>query len=241
VDVREGRIVCRTGVAMTERLLRGAIGLVAVGVVLIVAWPLVLYACGLSVIPAGRLAARPAPVPDAAYAALWASLGGSGEPALDRTGPYDLAMVVLFSPPGDVLAGHGAAQRLSALAGRALLAGYEPRSGMFRWHIPFAAASIWVGRNWTAREAAAAVLRTMYFGHGLSGLDAAAMGYFGVPAEQLADEQIAVLVATTEAPNRLDPWCHAERNRAAVAQLSPGLPDTPPPGLLPAPAGACEK
>jgi len=53
-------------------------------------------------------------------------------------------------------------------------------------------------------------LNRVYFGGGLYGAEAAARGYFGVPAADLTAAQAAVLAGLLKSPNSLSPWTNAE-------------------------------
>ena len=53
-------------------------------------------------------------------------------------------------------------------------------------------------------------LNRVYFGGGLYGAEAAARGYFGVPAAELTASQAAVLAGLLKSPNSLSPWTNLE-------------------------------
>ena len=57
-------------------------------------------------------------------------------------------------------------------------------------------------------------LNRVYFGGGLYGAEAAARGYFGVPAAELSASQAAVLAGLLKSPNSLSPWTNVEASRA---------------------------
>ena len=62
-------------------------------------------------------------------------------------------------------------------------------------------------------------LNRVYFGGGLYGAEAAARGYFGVPASSLSAAQAAVLAGLLKSPNSLSPWTNpqeAKENRNNV-------------------------
>lgn len=56
-------------------------------------------------------------------------------------------------------------------------------------------------------------LNRVYFGGGLYGAEAAARGYFGVPASQLTAGQAAVLASLLKSPNSLSPWTNPEDSK----------------------------
>ncbi len=57
-------------------------------------------------------------------------------------------------------------------------------------------------------------LNRVYFGGGLYGAEAAARGYFGVPASKLTAAQAATLAGLLKSPNSLSPWNDPEASRA---------------------------
>ena len=62
-------------------------------------------------------------------------------------------------------------------------------------------------------------LNRVYFGGGLYGAEAAARGYFGVPAAELTASQAATLAGLLKSPNSLSPWANpagARENRDVV-------------------------
>lgn len=56
-------------------------------------------------------------------------------------------------------------------------------------------------------------LNRVYFGGGLYGAEAAARGYFGVPAAQMTAAQAAVLAGLLKSPNSLSPWTNPELSK----------------------------
>ena len=56
-------------------------------------------------------------------------------------------------------------------------------------------------------------LNRVYFGGGLYGAEAAARGYFGIPAAKLTAAQAAMLAGLLKSPNSLSPWNNAEAAR----------------------------
>jgi membrane carboxypeptidase/penicillin-binding protein len=58
-------------------------------------------------------------------------------------------------------------------------------------------------------------LNRVYFGSGLYGIEAAARGYFGVPAKDLSVGQCAALAGLLKNPNRLSPWNNLEGSKGA--------------------------
>ncbi len=58
-------------------------------------------------------------------------------------------------------------------------------------------------------------LNRVYFGSGLYGIEAAARGYFGVPARDLNVGQCAMLASLLKNPNRLSPWNNPDGARTS--------------------------
>jgi membrane peptidoglycan carboxypeptidase len=58
-------------------------------------------------------------------------------------------------------------------------------------------------------------LNRVYFGGGLYGAEAAARGYFGVPALDLTPGQSATLAGLLKSPNALSPWTNLEASKAS--------------------------
>lgn len=56
-----------------------------------------------------------------------------------------------------------------------------------------------------------AYMNRLDYGHGFAGPEAAALGYFGVPAKELSLAQAALLAVLPRAPTALDPYRHRER------------------------------
>ncbi|MBE2178919.1 MAG: transglycosylase domain-containing protein, partial [Chthoniobacterales bacterium] len=56
-------------------------------------------------------------------------------------------------------------------------------------------------------------LNRVYFGGGLYGAEAAARGYYGIPASEMSAAQAAVLAALLKSPNSLSPWTNIEASR----------------------------
>ena len=231
-----------------RRALRIALGLAALAGFTIAAAPLVLYWYGLSRIPGERFEVGAPSVPDAAVMLLWASLGGTEQPALTPETPYGFVWDIYVSSTGSELERAGAPQQLANLAARAILPrGTRLRGGMAVWHLARASAVVWATRHWSPTQAASAWLNQASFGHGIVGLQAAAAAYFGQPPEQLNRTQHAMLIATI-ASRKLDvfgktypdPWCSLDEIVAEMQKL--GLENRAAANAVriqSAPAGAC--
>jgi len=67
-----------------------------------------------------------------------------------------------------------------------------------------------IERNFSKEQIMTLYLNRVYFGSGLYGVEAAARGYFGVPAKDLSIGQCATLASLLKAPNQLSPWNNPE-------------------------------
>jgi membrane carboxypeptidase/penicillin-binding protein len=62
-------------------------------------------------------------------------------------------------------------------------------------------------------------LNRVYFGGGLYGVEAAARGYFGIPASQLSSAQAATLAGLLKSPNSLSPWTSPDQAQMSRNQV----------------------
>lgn len=72
-----------------------------------------------------------------------------------------------------------------------------------------------IERNFSKEQIMTLYLNRVYFGSGLYGIEAAARGYFGVPAKDLNVGQCAMLASLLKNPNRLSPWNNPEGAKAS--------------------------
>ena len=70
------------------------------------------------------------------------------------------------------------------------------------------ALSVKISTRYSKDEVLAAYLDSAYFGNGAYGADAAARGYFGVPAARLSLAQASLLAGLVQAPSAYDPVAH---------------------------------
>jgi len=219
-----------------KKALRIFVALLALAAACAATSPLVLYLLGLRLVPQDQLTLSIAPMPQKPIAVVWASLGGSGAPRIDCVNPYTFVWRLWSAAPAA-----SPEDQVAILGSRALL-GRAPRLSRAKWKLASASAYIWTTRHWTAEQAISTFLAQAYFGHGFTGLEAAARGYFGRAAVDLSSEQLAHLIVVTRAPSNLDPWCHGYRNRSAAREVIARLPADStlgPLNLLPPPANAC--
>jgi len=72
-----------------------------------------------------------------------------------------------------------------------------------------------IEKHFSKEQIMALYLNRVYFGSGLYGIEAAARGYFGVPAKDLTVGQCAMLAGLLKSPNNLSPWNNPEGARNA--------------------------
>ena len=61
--------------------------------------------------------------------------------------------------------------------------------------------SKWVSWKWTVNDCLNFLANNIYFGHGYTGLESAAEGYFQKAPGDLSIDKISMLIATTRGPN----------------------------------------
>ena len=76
------------------------------------------------------------------------------------------------------------------------------------------ALALQIEKNFSKEKIMEMYLNRVYFGGGLYGAEAAARGYFGVPAADLTAGQAAVLAGLLKSPNSLSPWTNLEAAKA---------------------------
>lgn len=81
------------------------------------------------------------------------------------------------------------------------------------------ALALQIEKNFSKEKIMEMYLNRVYFGGGLYGAEAAARGYFGIPAADLSASQAATLAGLLKSPNSLSPWTNldaARNNRDTV-------------------------
>jgi len=215
------------------------IGIALAGAALVLAAVPWLIVQALAVEP-DALEVRVEAVPDEARALYWVRIGGEGEPRL----PEDSSPRLLWRA-NEVAEAPDPPLRLAMTA----TIPQVPRraSGSKRlWRLRYAASIVWLSRHWTATEALTAVLERAHYGHGLIGLEAAALGYYGRKPAELTRAELASLVVTANRVVKLNPWCRRSENAEAVSRLLGRVEPTgetadPLARLRPVPHGACLK
>ena len=179
-------------------------------------------------------------VPEQARALFWSWIGGDGEPRLPGAPSALLAWRAWrVNEKGD------APDPSLRLAMSVALNQMPPRQGASRrsWNLRWAANTVWLSQHWTAEQALNAMLQQAGYGQRFTGLQAAALGYFGRQPAGLTRSELASLVVSA---NRvLSPWCRPEKNAAAVSKLLGSVESETAEPLdllvqtLPVPEGAC--
>ncbi len=65
--------------------------------------------------------------------------------------------------------------------------------------------AVWLEQNYSKDEILELYLNRVFFGHGATGIEAAAQTYFGKSARNLSLGEAAILAGTVQAPSRLNP------------------------------------
>lgn len=83
---------------------------------------------------------------------------------------------------------------------------YDLRERTYRRKMLEAMLALRIEDHFTKNELMEMYLNRVYFGSGFYGIEAAARGYFGKPAEQLDVSEAAMLAGLLRSPNNLSPW-----------------------------------
>jgi Transglycosylase len=193
------------------------IGLFIVGVVGAILFPFAIFIIGLAVAPPPPMPAQQ-PVPPLLAEAMWARANGGRATALTPISPISMAQfagcVALEdwkdTTPGDARRVAACRDYMPAIQGLEYLAGQQMRdAGLksgFREGLGRFSTTVWLSRSWTRENVLNTLAARADFGFGYHGVDAAARGYFGKPADRLALHE-AALIAGFTAENYIDPWC----------------------------------
>lgn len=178
---------------------------------------------------------RPAPAPHSPVVAraLWVGVGETGEIAFTRRGALGtvVGMAGVFWRASRIEGDHVDRFRPDPgwIAAQTCLkiqyVQVSPSAG--RYHLGNLSRTSWMSRNWTADEIVDCLAERLFFGKGLYGIEAAAQHYFSVSADELSEEQAALLGAIVQAPSRYDPERHPERaiaRRDVVLRLMRAIP-----------------
>lgn len=199
-------------------ILIGSIGLLLIGSFALVEG---VYRSGLN-----TAVALPAPpstdsLSDAVKSLAWLDFEGDGPIAVEPTGPLRYAMrIVSASRMGRNDRPTTGGLRIASFCARHVMIAQNPeglRQGDFS--LGMASIAIWLSRNWTADQIIACALNGGYYGHGFTGIEAAARGYFDMPAVDLSYDQAAVLIVVLRGPSRFDPICSPSTVRREAAAL----------------------
>jgi penicillin-binding protein 1A len=91
---------------------------------------------------------------------------------------------------------------------------FELKERTYRRKLLEMALALRIEENFPKEKIMEMYLNRVYFGGGLYGAEAAARGYFGVPAEDLTASQAATLAGLLKSPNSLSPWTNPEAAKA---------------------------
>jgi hypothetical protein len=178
----------------------------------------------------GAWVAGPRPVPEIRPApallkdALWARADGGQATELRPINPITIfqhvACTELASWDDDPQARdkrrRDCRKYLPALAGVEYLANLHLKDqhverASFRGGAGGMATTVWLSRSWTRENFLNTLAARADFGFGWRGVEAAAQGYFGKPADRLALHE-AALIAAFPAETYIDPWCWPGRS-----------------------------
>jgi len=195
----------------------------------------------------GTWVAGPRPVPETRpapallQAALWARADGGDATELRPINPITIVQHVACTELADWHDDPQARRRecrkyLPALAGVEYLStlhlqDQQIERASFRGGAGAMATTVWLSRSWTRENFLNTLAARADFGFGWRGVDAAANGYFGKPADRLALHEAAMIAAFT-AETYVDPWCWPGRatelrNRILTRMRENGVIDEP--------------
>lgn len=199
-------------------ILAGSIGVILLGTLALVEGA---YRSGLSI-----LAALPVPpstdgLSEAAKSLAWLDFEGVGPIVVEPTGPLNyVARIVSASSRGrnDPLTTGGL--KIAGFCARHVITEQNPDGlRQVEFSLGMASVAIWLSRNRTTDQIIACALNGGYYGHGFTGIEAAASGYFGKPAIDLSYDEAAALIVALRAPSRFDPICSPSKVRSEAAVL----------------------
>jgi hypothetical protein len=177
-----------------------------------------------SLLPEALPAPSGDPVPPLVRAALWAAeCHGKGPPRVTAHYPFLLPEVVTLLALDHTAALRPEDHMLAHLARVHM----EPRQIK---HLQFTLRSMalatWMSRHWSVHEALDTYGARLFMGDDRRGLRAGAAHYLGRSLEALEVADVALLVAITRSPSRLDPSCFPERARVARNDLLARMAET---------------
>jgi hypothetical protein len=155
------------------------------------------------------------PLPPLVRAALWVECRGTGEARVHPQYPFLLPAVIKIAT--EAVPDHDSGGTLLWQLARIHLS-HEPMKHL-RHRLRSMALATWISRHWSVEDALDAYGAWVWTGEDRRGLRAGAAHYFGRPLESLDAGEIALIVAITQSPSRLDPACSPERATAARNQL----------------------
>jgi Transglycosylase len=79
----------------------------------------------------------------------------------------------------------------------------EQQTRSIDWHLNQLFAAIWVSKHWSAEDVVNTILESAYFCHEFHGIEAASMGFYGHPANELTIEELIFRIRSGWPPSAL--------------------------------------
>lgn len=165
-----------------------------------------LYGIGLRALPKNTEPAMITKYPEIIYEALWINFGGNGEIRMEPIGINHILESLMTSDLDKLESLTPVSMGISEFSARLLIWRGKKSSIHKYWHFYNLTCTIWVSRNWTAKEALSSIADWSYFGNNIRGFHQASISYFGKVPKALKIEEIVVLIAILKSPHNLDPW-----------------------------------
>lgn len=118
-----------------------------------------------------------------------------------------MALPHAFRTHGEMPAGFNAASILA----KNLLSANGPRPRTLEAHFDVLFAAIWITKHWSVEEIVNTLLDKIYFCHEFYGIEGAAEGYFGLPPDELTNEELVMLSGISRRPCAFSPWLERSR------------------------------
>ena len=209
---------------------RALLGTLLVLATLVVGLCFGLYSVGASALPEDAEPTDYRAPPD--LRALYLKVEAGGIEEVPRLNPVSVPGYWLWHLSGEQREPLGSQLRLLGHASRALTLRRSPPSGSTRRHLVGLAATLHVSRQWGLDRMVDTVLAEGGFGRGATGIEQAALAWYGHPLDDLIAEERLLLIALMKGPTYYDPDCHperfAQRYRWAAAQAGLADPDLAP-------------
>lgn len=156
---------------------------------------------------------------------LWVSMGERNKQKIDSIGPMEFLIRILA-----LVSSEDAGNYKQAFPSGFLLASHVAKNfvigktyGNTDWHLSNVVSSIWVSKNYSAKEALNYQLSRLNFGYGKTGLESAATFYFGKAPSDLNEIELITLVMIAKAPSSFSPYCQPGRLEKGGKELAKSL------------------